>query len=235
MKHPGIESLEAFAAGIRDTAVEAHLAACESCRAKHAELTQGLAEFRANTNVESFLDAVERAAERPAGSAPSTSNVTALRKRQWAGTITVLVAVAAALILWIRVGSEPVASGPTPTVALAFKGAPLQLAVVRERDGKQERFAGSSLEVRPGDRIRAEITSESPQPIAVAVSNAQGERWDLLMPTILDGGTVFSPEAIRFDHEVFDGVLIAGSPENVADAIRNKRYDQVQVVRLRTK
>ena len=124
-----------------------------------------------------------------------------------------------------------VAPNPAPEVPSAtsrFKGG-IGLAVVRERSGAQERVAGA-VRVRPGDRLRIEVSLDQEQPIVAGILDADGTWAPLLVPTTLEAGTHFSDQAARFDASFTEGWVIAGPPDDVARARTTRDLHGVTVV-----
>jgi hypothetical protein len=169
------------------------------------------------------------------------------KPRRASGWMTVLpiVAVAAGLFIWMKVAPGP-GAGPgrvsmrdrgspsaTATNAAAapglggaqegagdpetsFNGGP-QVAVVRERDGRQERFV-SKVVVRPGDRLRIEVALDRPGSILAGVLADDGTFLPLMADATRGAGTHFSEQAARFDAEPTRGWVIAGPPDAIAKA-----------------
>ena len=132
------------------------------------------------------------------------------------------------MILWWKLGGEPT-NAPAP-VAIAdppisaqasaqepettFKGG-VQVAVVRERAGEQERFT-SGLGIRGGDRLRIEVALDRPRTILAGVLAADGTWLDLMPEGTRTAGTHFSEQAARFDDEPMRGWILVGPPDAIA-------------------
>jgi hypothetical protein len=161
-------------------------------------------------------------------------------------TVLPIVAVAAGVLIWMKVapgagaGPGPVsmrdrgspsapasANAPaTPGLGAAGQGAGdpetsfkggAQVAVVRERGGRQERFV-STVVVRPGDRLRIEVALDRPGSILAGVLADDGTFLPLMAAATRGAGTHFSEQDARFDAEPTRGWVIAGSPDAIAKA-----------------
>jgi hypothetical protein len=267
MNHPPMFRLESFIAGTPDAEVQAHLKACAACQALTAQWQSEHAAFQNSAPVDSFLAKVsaraanERGAEveteskrpsqRPSLRVVAASNTIAQSKAKmrWLPWASAGLAAAAGLLLVLR--SDHAQFGPTqgrehpqgesaPSNDISFKGAALQLAIIRERGAEQVRLTGGArsadapILVRAGDRIRAEVVLESARPVQIVLVRDDGKRWPLLAATALEAGVSFSPESIRFDHEPFTGRILAGEVSRVEEAILGQRTDGVRVIRIQS-
>lgn len=99
-----------------------------------------------------------------------------------------------------------------------FKGG-MQVAVVRERDGRQARFS-SMVPVRPGDRLRVEVALDHEQTIVGAVLADDGSYLELMPQAVRGPGTHFSERSAKIDAAPSRGTILIGTPEAVARARR---------------
>jgi hypothetical protein len=225
--------LESHVAGKPDADVAKHLLACAACSELCETLTADLRAFQKTSQVDVFLDAVAKRAEQQEQRKVVPLPLRAKGKvLAWGGAV---LAAAAVLFVMVRTPSTTfVTETLDPLERVTFKGGePLQLALVRERAGVQERVTGA-LRLRAGDRIRAEVSLDRSRPIEAVLVRDDGKRFPMLAPTALDVGVHFSPESIRFDAEAFAGFVIAGEPAKVEEALAKKVYDQVRVIRVQT-
>lgn len=224
--HPTTFRLDAHAAGDHDERVAAHLAGCAVCAgyverlekqvraasesdgAKAAEFVLGLDDARRTRDREG----------RP--KRPATRFV-------FAGAS--ILAAAAALVLVTR-GSLQIAGADAAVTepAIRFKGK-LQLAVIRDRRGEQIRSA-TEVRVRPGDRLRAEISVDDSRPVEVGFLGKDGTWVLLLAPALVEAGTYFSERAAQFDETPTEGWIVAGRPEAVAKARAERTLEDVSTV-----
>lgn len=216
MNHPNALQLEAFACGERAPGVEQHARECNLCRA--------------------FLERVQRLSAAPPMALPqllesAASKATAPSRwtRPLAVSAVVPLAAAAALLLvhpWGKPneGTDssrllPPASSPLPTTPdpdTTFKGA-IQVSVIRERGGSQERFAGD-VRVRPGDRLRVEVALDRPQAVEGVIVGDDGSSLELMPAEVRSAGTHFSEKSARVDAQPLHGTLLVGPPEAVGRA-----------------
>jgi putative zinc finger protein len=136
--------------------LDAHLAQCDSCRARHAQL---VAEHRA---LSSELP--------PLPSMPSTGVVSALRpRRRMTHSVLGLGSLAAAFALWISLDGHPTA----PVTRTKGSGDAVQLDWVIRRDGAV--FAPDADEpLRPGDALRFGLRTKQRGQAAVLGLDGQG-------------------------------------------------------------
>jgi hypothetical protein len=111
-----------------------------------------------------------------------------------------------------------------------FKGLG-QLAVVRERDGEQERFTGNVL-TRPLDRLRVEVGVASPAMLTALLLEEDGSFVVLLHPRRLETGTHLSEQAARLDERPTSGWILAGTPEEVERARQTRDFRNVSMLRV---
>lgn len=215
-EHPDLTRLDALALGGEDAEAvplvwQQHLETCPRC-------ADYVTRLRAELGGEVPLRA-------PAAlSAANKSNVVRL-----IFVATPALAVAAALLLFFR-PPVPVSGPPAPAVSeqTHFKGG-LPLAIVLERAGVQSRHVDKVL-VRPFDRLRIEVSVDSPSPIEVGVLDTDGNFSAVLAATMLDPGTHYSERVIRFDAHPNAGWVLAGSPEAVRRAGATRDFQGVSVI-----
>jgi hypothetical protein len=216
--HPPAIKLDAIAAGDADAQAALHLETCEACRAYVDALRAGAEGFRAKKSASEFAAAVQRRSE---SRAPA--------KVLW--LFAPAVVAAAAVVLWLRaplrggeVGRLP-SPAPTAEGAARFKGE-TSVAVVRERDGHQERIVGP-FGVRAGDRIRVEVAVDREGPITAGLLSDDATWIPLLAPAALEAGTHYSELAAHFDDTETRATLLVGTPDAVQRARETKRFDGV--------
>jgi hypothetical protein len=230
--HPAAISLEAFAAGEPNDAVETHVASCTACDAFVTRLRSDGAAFASDLDFDRlFVDAQAHVA-----SQDRALNVT----RAWA--VGVPLAMAAAVLVFVRLPASPqapAASSPEAPVAVVdepngggttFKGGP-QLAVIRLRGADQDRIP-SSLKVRPGDKLRLEIALERPQAILGGIVTEGGEFVEMMPLATRPSGTHFSEKAVAVDATPTRGWLVAGSVAEIERARMLRRPEGIPALRL---
>jgi hypothetical protein len=111
-----------------------------------------------------------------------------------------------------------------------FKGG-LVVAVVRERGGRQERLAGP-FQVRAGDRVRVEVSTDREGPLVAGLLTDEGEWVTLLAPIALEAGTHYSELAARFDESPTRATLLVGDPEEVGRARASRDFARVVAWRV---
>ncbi len=238
MTHPSSLDLEAFACGEtspRRGAIEEHLEACSACRA----FVNHLGVLVAKGPTASETDAmIARALTRAPEAKPDH------RSRWWlvaTSTVVPLAAAAAVLLLARAAPDKPgdpdprpdrIEIAPTPTADpdTTFKGG-IQLAIVRDRDGQQRRFA-SALRVRAGDRIRVEVALDRERAILAAVLSDDGSYLELMPLGVRGPGTHFSERSAKVDGSPTHGTLVVGTPEAVARARATRQLDGVASLRI---
>lgn len=224
--HPPSYLLEELAAGVEDEATARHVQRCEACRAYVDRLRQAAAEFE-----EQGLTAGDFADQVAARTGSSWAGV------RVAGGALALVAAAALLFFIFRPTHEPQrplamnsATETSEPAPVRFKGA-AQLAVIRLRDGGQERLSAEAG-VRAWDRLRVEISVDAPGTVEVGVLSKDGAWVTLLPATMLEPGTHLTPQAVRFDESPSAGWIIAGPPDAVQRARTTRRFEGVAVMPL---
>jgi hypothetical protein len=226
--HPNAIDLQAFACGDDAPHVATHLHECDACTAYVAR-AGGLAKEAPRGKLPT-LDATVSDSD---GSERKPATVTAIGSRRTKIALAIApFAAAAAILLWMGT-REPVATSPAangtsprataPPTALAvndtpdpdttFKGG-IQVAVVRERKGVQDRFT-NAVRVRPGDRLRIEVALDRSQTILGAVMGEDGSYVELMPAGVRDAGTHFSEKATRVDEHPLRGTILVGTPEAV--------------------
>jgi hypothetical protein len=208
--HPSSLDLEAFAVGEPDETVERHLAECEACRA--------------------FVTKLGGLAAPPLRSAPTS---------RLAKVIPLIVPLAAAAALFFVLKRPPPSDVPTPiprssleapAPETTFKGA-LPIAVVRERNGSQERFTGRAA-IRPGDRLRVEVALDREATISAGVLGDDGSWLELMPEGSRAAGTHFSEKSARVDAEPLRGTIVVGAPAEVELARTTRSFGGVSTLRL---
>ena len=229
-EHPPLFRLDAHAAGDHDARVEDHLTKCTTCAAYVERLRAAVRAHSDDAGSKSAdfvlgLDDLERfrAHEANAGKASGRS----VKRIAFAGVS--ILAAAAALVLVTRsalqtTGEDAATSEPS----IRFKGK-LQLAVIRDRRGEQTRTA-TEVRVRPGDRLRAEISVDDSRPVEVGFLGRDGTWVLLLAPALVEAGTYFSERAAEFDEAPTEGWIIAGRPEAVSRARSEISFDDVSAI-----
>jgi hypothetical protein len=223
--HPALYQLETYAAGDRVPATVQHLADCDACKAQ----VEQLAAMYETLPAEDFLAKIDARAKTADDAA--VDNVVVGPWRARAAWVAGVGALAAGTYLFV--GHTAPARQPTVVTeeGVRFKGERLQLALVRERSGAQERLT-KTVRVKAGDRVRAELVLERPGAVTVVLLRDDGKTWPMLAPTELKPGVNYSPEAIRFDAERFVGYVVAGDPESVELALSKQDFAKVQRVRV---
>lgn len=253
--HPSSLDLEAFACGETEDLLEPHLAECDRCSAfverVRGALAAGPSRARADDVVARVAaqdrERASRAGEGGPRAEPQTRARDAARRRGWmkASTVAVPLAAAAALLLLLRSPSTKDALAPTaptaerpsapvvtgdPDPETTFKGG-IQVAVIRERAGEQARFTGV-VRIRPGDRLRVEVALDREQAILAAVMGDDASWVELMSEGVRRPGTHFSERSARVDASPMQGTVLVGSPEAVARARSERRFEGVSAVRV---
>ncbi|AKU99330.1 hypothetical protein AKJ09_05994 [Labilithrix luteola] len=226
-EHPSSIALEAFACGESVSTVREHVEGCAECRSFVDRMTQASATFAADAgSIEAMLQRASASAERPSA-APDNVVPLALKKADKRLALLPLLAVAAGVLLWLRIGSGPspatLADNSTAKATdisipgepeTSFKGG-LLLAVVRERAGDQTRFV-SKVGIRGGDRLRIEVALDRSATILAGVLGEDGTFLDLMPEGVRAAGTHFSEQAAHFDSEPTRGWILVGSADAIA-------------------
>ena len=242
-KHPAAHRLDAVAAGDADEGVSAHLATCEACTRHVEELRGEAARFRVAQDANAFVERAQAAARVRE----------AERERDWrtaraawavrVGLVTGPLLAAALVLLVVRArpgegvgsgvgagASAGASAGAGPAAESRFKGG-LVVAVVRERGGRQERLAGP-FQVRAGDRVRVEVSTDRDGPLAAGLLTDEGEWVTLLAPVALEAGTHYSELAARFDESPTHATLLVGDPQDVERARSSRDFAKVVAWRI---
>lgn len=228
--HPNARRLDGLAAGCADPDAEAHVNRCEPC-ARYVEGLRRALPAITEPDADAFVAALaDHASPRPRFGP---------RARQIAFAAAPLLAAAALLVLVLRPAPprpSPPGQGPDPTDTIVggsvrFKG-DVAIAVIRERRGEQERLVHEAS-VRAGDRIRLEVSSSAEGPLVAGVLADDGAWLPLLDAPQANVGTHFSDRSARFDDEPTEGFVIAGRPDDVERARRDRRFEGVATLRLR--
>jgi hypothetical protein len=246
--HPSAFALESTAAGHPSPDTTRHLAECEACRA-HVETLENEARAFAGEPLPDFLrepklgdsdDApngtkgatTEAQATRTAEARPETlpRKGTLARVLPFAATVLPLAAAAVAVFALQRpVPHEDPQLEPTATSpAVRFKGG-ATLAVVRDREGTQDRFTGK-VAVGPNDALRIELGVDAEGTYEAGLLGEDGSWMVLLAPTMLRPGAHFSERAARFDAHPEAGVLVAGPVAEVEAARKSRDFSRVIVL-----
>jgi hypothetical protein len=252
--HPNARRLDGLAAGGDDLDANAHLSRCAAC-ANYVEALRRTSPPWSAREAEAFVARAERSFAPPGGPAGRPFEPTspahrsdrgrafAAQTRRLALVATPLLAAAAALLIALRPGPPPAqAPGAPPAQApgaasvsdagsVHFKGE-LALAIVRERDGAQERLVHAA-DVRAGDRVRLEVSSPQAGPLLAGVLADDGAWLTLIDDASAGVGTHFSERAARFDAEPTEGFVLAGRPDDVERAKSTRRFEGVASLRLR--
>ena len=230
-RHPAGHRLDALAAGDLDLDASAHVEACVECTRYVGQLRAQAARFRAGSDARTF---VARAGAR-SGTRPARSPVARV-----AWTAAALVTAAASLLLLLRARPQDGVPAPAPTAEQAGPASPREVArfkgglvvvVVREREGVQQRFSGP-LQVRAGDRLRVEVSSDHDGALAAGLLTDEGEWVQLLASSALEPGTHYSELAARFDDSPTRATLVVGDPAAVDRARRTRDFGGVVAWRV---
>ncbi len=237
-EHPPLFRLDAHAAGDHDAGVEAHLSGCTACadyvgRLRAAVQAHSDREGSKSADFVLALDDIRRERERERGRARASDDVplAARYSRRWQITAAAgsVFAAAAVLLLIARPGSELARADAAVTEpSIRFKGK-MQLAIIRDRRGEQTRSA-TEVRVRPGDRLRAEISVDDSRPVEVGFLGKDGTWVLLLAPALVEAGTYFSERAAEFDETPTEGWIIGGRPEAVLRARSQRSFDEVSTI-----
>jgi|HubBroStandDraft_4_1064222.scaffolds.fasta_scaffold302441_2 hypothetical protein len=228
--HPSAPRLEAVAAGDEPGSIAVHIQACQTCAAYVTRLRSEAEVFRARVDPVAFAELI--------GHRATTTEGHRRAKVTW--LFGPVLAAAAVLVLWLR---APPTLAPVPVSTSAssstrstdierFKGG-LSVAVIRERDGRQERLMGP-FEVQASDRIRLEISSDREKPVTAGLLSDDGT-WTLLQaPLALGVGTHYSDLAAAFDDTPVDVLLLVGSPADVERARRVRSFEDLVAWRVKS-
>ena len=210
--HPPAHELDAIAAGDENERATVHVASCEACARYVGDLREQAVRFRTKRDAQSFVARANASGERRA------------RSQRWARTawVTAPVLAAAAVILLV-VRAHPL-DGNVAGVGLLtdvdgrtesrFKGV-RSWRSIRERAGMQERLVGPAFQVRGGDRVRVEVSTDREGPLSAGLLADDGQWAPLLAPSALEAGTHYSELAARFDDSPTRATLLVGTPDAV--------------------
>jgi anti-sigma factor RsiW len=177
MTHPARFDLDRLAAGELDDAVaeplRAHAEGCEACRAYLAGLERDRTTLLARRPAAAFAVAIE---ERILAGDPRPVPV---RRWVWAWGLGGVVAVAALLVIALRVPNDPGGTGSGRGVDTRWMGAPAVVRVHVLRDGVTSLLEGAP---RPGDRLRWEVSLPPGIRGHVAVIGVEGARAFPVLP-----------------------------------------------------
>lgn len=232
MTHPSSLDLEAFACGEKLALVDAHVGVCDECRAFVEKLAAGAKAFAISIE-EGLEDLLAKVSTREPAVRDNVVALSSAKKRETKSSLFMLlplVAVAAGVIVWIVLPSlsprQKTTMNTTPTVTptglptedpeTTFKGG-VQVAVVRDREGHQDRFT-SKVVVRPGDRLRIEVALDRSEAILAGVLAEDGTFLSLMTEGTRGQGTHFSEQAARFDDEPTRGWILVGPPDAIERA-----------------
>ena len=232
--HPPLFRLDAHAAGDHDAGVEEHLSRCARCaeyveRLRDAVRAHSEREGAKSADFVLGLDDIRRARERAGASVVEPVAARSSRRSQITLAAGSVLAAAAVLLFVARTAPElAMADAAVSEPSIRFKGK-LQLAIIRDRRGDQTRTA-TEVRVRPGDRVRAEISVDDSRPVEVGFLGDDGTWVSLLTPTLVEAGTYFSDRAAEFDETPTEGWIIAGRPEAVSRARLSRSFTDVSVI-----
>jgi hypothetical protein len=230
-EHPTLFRLDAHAAGDHAEGVEEHLAQCTACSEYVERLRVGVRRHaeedgaRAAEYVLGLADLLQ--AQSP--SAREQSQWWARSRRTAVAGLSILAAAAAFALVarnGIQLPGADAAASEQP--AIRFKGK-LQLAVIRDRSGDQTRSA-TEVRVRPGDRLRAEISVDDSRPVEVGFLGRDGTWVLLLAPALVEAGTYFSDRAAEFDETPTEGWIVAGRPDDVNRTKSERSFENVSAI-----
>jgi hypothetical protein len=214
--HPPAYRLDAIAAGDEDERVNAHLASCEACTRYVCSLRERVARFRSAQDARLFVAHIRARRERRASS--------------WSRAAWVAIPAFAATIMLLVVGVRTLDGNSLPTLRTRsagnldshFKGG-LAVAVIREREGRQERLVGP-FQVHADDRIRIEVSTDRAGSLSGGLLADEGAWVALLAPRELEAGTHYSELAARFDDSPTRATLLVGKPDDVERARQTREF-----------
>lgn len=258
MNHPSSLDLESFAVGEPLAAAHAaHVEACGACTT-FVEQLRGLvasspAAREADAAVARALAEIDHAKASTTDTSTKATAAAARRRRVWVLATSVVAPLAAAAAILLLARAQPASVDPITRQApvpaesppdrilmgtlsppqepdTQFKGG-MQVAVVRERGGRQERFS-STVRVRPGDRLRVEVALDQEQAILGAVLADDGTYVELMPQGTRGPGTHFSERSAKVDAAPTRGTIVIGSPEAVARARATRQLTGVSTLRV---
>ena len=218
--HPGAEDLEAHHVGEVVPSVAEHLPGCPTCRAYVAELDTAAARFAATADPPAF-------AHRIAGLVRRARD----RRRSPVGRWLPVAALGAAMS-WLVIAGPIRQLATTPADLTPKGGAAASLAVVVAQDGRQRRQVGT-VEGRPGDRFRIELTTPQPRELQVVLVDAAGAATPVARARFAAGTTVL-PATLSFRPERAIDRLLVGPPAQVARALIGEPATGVTSLQIRS-
>lgn len=237
-EHPPTFRLDAHAAGDRDARVEAHLEGCDACTT-YVEHVRKEAKAHgdapgAEASARELVATLRDRLDPPAAPAPPRPRAS-LARAAWA--FGPILAAAALFLLLLRGGeTDPLRGGPPPPSSTTMRPEPptrfkgkVQIAVVRDRMGEQTRIA-TEVPVKPGDRLRVEVSVDDERPIEVGFLGKDGTWVLLLAPTLVEAGTHYSERSARFDETPTEGWILAGAPDLVQRARTSTSFADVSAL-----
>ena len=222
--------LEALAAGDEDAEAAEHVDGCVACRGYVDQLRTASEHFhRSAPNRDAFLGGLERRGEDEVRPLPARDP--RVRWVRWSP----LLAVAAAAALWIGITEAPSRSPSrelpaTDSPDMRAKGS-VGLAVIRERDGQQERLTGR-VAVRPFDRLRAEVQVGTASPLRVVFIGDDGTFIELMSSARVEPGEHYAKTAVHMDEHPTAGRIVAGTRDAVERARREGRFEGVTSLKV---
>jgi len=231
-EHPPLFRLDAHAAGDHDAGVDEHLSSCARC-AEYVKRLSGAVRAHSDREGAKAADFVlglgDIRRERERAGVSEDKPVRASRRLQMTLAAGSVLAAAAVLVLVARSGPHlSTADAAVGEPSIRFKGK-MQLAIIRDRRGEQARTA-TEVRVRPGDRLRAEVSVDDSRPVEIGFLGRDGTWVLLLAPSVLEAGTYFSDRAAEFDEAPTEGWIIAGRPEAVDRARHERSFADVSVI-----
>ncbi|MDF2698424.1 MAG: hypothetical protein K0S65_6808 [Labilithrix sp.] len=232
--HPSSLDLEAFACGETMAAIESHLGDCTACSAFVERLRGALSAGPSPSRAAEVVARAAVCASDPSANetvAPTATSLDAARRRRLlaASSVAAPLAAAAVFLLLTRSPSTKDALIPAPTLPstaqastgptataedpeTTFKGG-IQIAVIRERAGRQTRFTGTVA--------------------IVAAVMGEDASWLELMPEgTRRPGTHFSERSARVDASPLRGPILVGPPAMIARARATKRFEGLPSIRV---
>jgi hypothetical protein len=185
---PGCPSqlrLDEWIAGRRSPELAAHVGGCARCTDRIAVLETDRAAFTLRARPAAFADAV-LARRRPLP-----------WQRRWISWLTLAVATACALLLWLRPRGTPGGSGDDAYEG--YKGPPVSASLYVKQDGKVAPYDRSRV-VRAGDLLQVIVTANQPTHVAV-VDLEDGGKQSVLFTTDqpLRAGRTALPRSFELD------------------------------------
>lgn len=217
--HPSALELETWHAGEPDSRIAQHLAACAACQGYIDHLEQLRATFREHRPWSEFLAQIQ----------PERANAMVARPRRWlwaalAGPMTCVV-FAAGLLFWQ-------ATRPPSTRNTLFKGSSMSLAVIVARAGRQLRMLHDPVHVRPGDRLRLELTLGQSMTLSAGVLEDDGSWLGLAEDVRLAPGVHYLSRAFAVDAAPTRARVAAGSPASIRRLRAGQSADDIAQIHL---